>query len=375
MLVPLSALALIGALDLLLPDPTTLMALLAVVPATAVLRPAGTRLLAVVTLATLGVAAPLGVLHWAERPVAVTTSLLGTVVTTAMVWVAFRRLERGVDVQDGLRRVAEAAQRAVLRPVPRRVGPVDAVVRYLAADAQASVGGDLYGIVDSPYGIRMIMGDAMGKGLGAVEKAADVLGAFRGLAWNEVTLAGVAERLDAFLAAQEGEEGFVTAVLVEIPAGGGGARVVNCGHPPPLVLSGGAVTCAEPPGAGCAPPLGLHRVVGGPDPVDAVFEVPLVPGDRLLLYTDGVSEARDADGRFFPLIEHVCAAHDSDLEALPAALEAGLRAHVGGRLRDDAAMLLIRLNPDPVASSVTGRACPEASVSTGPPCPRDGRAF
>jgi serine phosphatase RsbU (regulator of sigma subunit) len=357
-LVPLAALALIGTLDLLLPRPSTLMALLVVVPASVVLRPDGTRMLAAIALATLGVAAPLGVYHWPDRPYVVTASLLGTGATTAMIWVACRRHERSERDQAGLRRVAEAAQRAVLRPVPPRVGPVDAEDRYLATDAQASVGGDLYGVVNTSFGVRMIMGDAMGKGLAAVGEAADVLGAFRGLAWHETTLAGVAERLDAFLAAQGRDEEFVTAVLVEVPANGGVARVVNCGHPPPLKLSGGAVTFAEAPGAARIPPLGLRRLVEGVRPAGAVTEVPFRPGDRLLLYTDGASEARDANGRFFPLAERVAAMSALDPGPLLDCLETELRDHVDGRLRDDAALLLIKLNP------VRGRPAP-ARVDQG----------
>jgi serine phosphatase RsbU (regulator of sigma subunit) len=375
---PPRALVAIGALDLLLPGPTTLMALLVAVPALAVLRPGSPHLPGVVALATIGVAAPLGVMHWAERPVAVSTSLAGTVVTSVVAWIACRRHERGVHVREGLRRVAEVAQRAVLRPVPPCVGPVHARVRYLAADAEAKVGGDLYDIVDTPFGVRAIMGDAMGKGLAAVEKAADVLGAFRELAWTERDVADVAARLDAFLAAQGGDEEFVTAVLVEIPPGGAVARVVNRGHPPPLVTSaGGVATFAD--GAGCAagPPLGLWRMVGGAAPSEAVLEIPFGPGDRLLLYTDGASEARDAQGRFYPLPERVVALDDGDPETLLTLLENDLRAHADDRLGDDAALLVIRLDaggpdPPPAGFEVLASAASRSGDPPGTGPPRTG---
>ena len=71
---------------------------------------------------------------------------------------------------------------------------------YLAAAAEARVGGDLYEVARTPFGIRLIVGDARGKGLEAVETAADVLGVFREVAHEVYTLAEVARRIDASLA-------------------------------------------------------------------------------------------------------------------------------------------------------------------------------
>ena len=95
--------------------------------------------------------------------------------------------------------VAEVAQRAVLRPLPQRVGPLELGVVYLAAAAEARVGGDLYEVARTQFGIRLIVGDTRGKGLDAVETAADVLGVFREVAHEVYTLAEVARRLDASL--------------------------------------------------------------------------------------------------------------------------------------------------------------------------------
>jgi serine phosphatase RsbU (regulator of sigma subunit) len=361
---PLGALIAIVALDLLIPGPTTLIPLLVAVPVLALLRPGVRALPAALALATLGVAAPLGVLHWPERPIAVSTSLAGTAVTAIVAWIAGRRFQRGVHVQERLRRVADVAQQAVLRPVPPRVGPVGARVRYLAADAEARVGGDLYEIVQTPFGVRAIIGDAMGKGLAAVGKAADVLGAFRELARTEKDVVDVAVRLDAFLSAQGRDEEFVTVVLLEVPPLGGIVRVVNCGHPPPLVMAkSGVVTFADDARYAATPPLGLWRMVGGFTPSEAVLEIPFGRGDRLLLYTDGASEARDAEGRFYPLPERVVALDDDDPETLLGRLEEDLRRHAGDdRLEDDAALLLVRLaeepDPPPVAASSAGPAEP-----------------
>ncbi|MBO2455849.1 serine/threonine-protein phosphatase [Actinomadura barringtoniae] len=333
----LSALVL---LDGVLPPGQTVMALLAAVPATAMLDPVRPcRALAAGWL-TSAVAIPLGALHWSGQPVVVVTSAIGIVYTTMMMWLACRRQRDSDTAQADLRAVAGTMQRALLRPVPLELGPVSVQVRYLAATAQAQVGGDLYDVLSTPYGVRLIMGDARGKGLVAVEKAADVLGAFRELAHHERSLSGVALRLDAFLAARGGDEDFVTALLVEIPASGGRAELISCGHPPALLLAGGSVSYVE---ALCpAPPLGLMGMGdGGWAPVTITFR----PGERLLLYTDGVSEARDAAGRFFPLTERVSGSYGHDARGLVDALETQLKAHAGGRLDDDAAMLLLDAGP------------------------------
>src|ERR1700761_534735 len=96
--------------------------------------------------------------------------------------------------------VAEAAQRAVLRPLPEQLGPLKLGVGYLAAPRTARVGGDLYEALDTEkYGIRLIIGDVRGKGLGAVEVAADIIGRFREVAYNVGTLNEDAYRLDAGL--------------------------------------------------------------------------------------------------------------------------------------------------------------------------------
>ncbi len=199
--------------------------------------------------------------------------------------------------------VAEAAQRAVLRPLPRQLGPLQLGVVYLAAAADAKVGGDLYDVTVTPHGIRLIMGDVRGKGLGAVEVAADVLGMYREVAHEVHTLAELARRLDAGLARRWGQhEEFVTALLAEIDPAGGRLTIYSCGHPPPILISPGGVTVLEVPAP--APPLGLLTLGDGSG---AGRSLPFRPNDQLLLYTDGVTEARDREHVFYPLDERLAA--------------------------------------------------------------------
>ncbi|WP_280700134.1 PP2C family protein-serine/threonine phosphatase [Kitasatospora sp. GP82] len=236
-----------------------------------------------------------------------------------------------------VRTVAEVAQRALLRLVPRRMGPLVVAVRYVAAEAEARIGGDLYEVMRTPYGVRLLLGDVCGKGLGAVETAADVLGVFREAARAEPDLAEVAKRLDSALARRPVSEEFVTAVLVGVPDAPGPAVVVNCGHPPPLLCHAGEVSEVEPPVD--APPLALLGLVGGDYHARSlVFD----RGDLLLLYTDGVAEARDETDRFYPLVQRLAAMPHEEPDSLLDELLVDVRAYVGSGLTDDAALLAIR---------------------------------
>ncbi len=247
--------------------------------------------------------------------------------------------------------VAEAAQRAVLRQLPETVGPLAIGVVYLAAAAEARVGGDLYEVAATEFGIRVIIGDVRGKGLGAVEVAADIIGRFRELAYGVHTLDEVAYRLDAGLSRRFGpQEEFVTALLVQVDPEVGKLTIVNCGHPPPILISAdNEVTVLEVRAP--APPLGLLTLGSESGAKETyIFQ----PNDQLLLYTDGVTEARDASDTFYPLEERVAVLAPRSRPPVtrmairrggPSLLELvrdDLLRHVGSPPRDDAAMLLIR---------------------------------
>lgn len=149
-----------------------------------------------------------------------------------------------------MRQVAEAAQRVLLRPVPRRAGDLRVALSYTSAAAEARIGGDLYEVVTTPQGVRLLIGDVQGKGLAAVETAAWVLGAFREAAYDEADLGDIGDRLEASLARHLGGEQFVTAIIAEIHDKE--MSLVNFGHPAPLlILSDGEVHAPEPTEQGC----------------------------------------------------------------------------------------------------------------------------
>jgi phosphoserine phosphatase RsbU/P len=228
-------------------------------------------------------------------------------------------------------RVAEVAQRALLGGVPPALGSLRLAVLYASASAEASIGGDFYEALETPHGVRLLVGDVRGKGLDAVRLAGVVLGSFRDAAQDRPDLAQVAAALDRSVTRAIGPEDFVTAVLVQVVTDGS-AIVVNCGHPAPLLVRAGRAIELDPPEP--APPLGL-----GPRPEPLRLRLAL--GDRILLYTDGASEAR-ARGGFFPLQAAAAfALVSADLEAGLESLWAELQRHVAGQLHDDVALLLI----------------------------------
>jgi serine phosphatase RsbU (regulator of sigma subunit) len=213
-------------------------------------------------------------------------------------------------------------------------------VRYVSAAEAAQIGGDLYSVLETPFGTRVIIGDVRGKGLPAVRTAGAVLGAFREAAYDEEDLAAVAARLDRSTVrhAEEGE--FVTALLVEFRAPGE-VRLVHCGHVAALRLGpDGKVRELDPPDPWV--PLGLAGLAeGGPK----VWTAALAEDDLLVLCTDGVVEAR-GKGRnralFYPLTERVArfgAAFTP--ETLVRTVHADLLRWTGGPLRDDAALMAV----------------------------------
>ncbi|RAJ60713.1 serine phosphatase RsbU (regulator of sigma subunit) [Streptomyces sp. KhCrAH-43] len=252
-------------------------------------------------------------------------------------------VRRGNEQLASARIIAETAMRAVLPEPPERIGGLQVAARYEAAQADEFVGGDLYAAADTPYGMRLVLGDVRGKGLEAVGAVAVVIGAFREAAEQEKSLEGVAQRLERALAREaarrnnlDAAEGFVTAVLAEIPPGAQHVRTVNRGHPDPLLLHGdGAVEALTP--SEFALPLGMDLGVR-PDRSDE-WELPA--GGTLLFYTDGLSEARDAEGVFYDPAERLRGRLFPGPEELLSALTDDVRLHTGGESTDDMALLAV----------------------------------
>ncbi|MFE7710213.1 PP2C family protein-serine/threonine phosphatase [Streptomyces sp. NPDC057486] len=252
-------------------------------------------------------------------------------------------VRRSTQQLASARVIAETAMRAVLPKPNDWIGGLQVAARYEAAQADEFVGGDLFAVVDSPHGVRLVVGDVRGKGLDAVEAVAVIIGAFREAAEQEASLEDVAQRLERALA-REGErrggidpvEGFVTAALAEIPHGGAEVRIVNRGHPEPLLLhADGEVEVLVP--SVPALPLGMGLGVW-PDLADVWG---LAAGTTLLVYTDGLSEARDKQGIFYDPAARLRGRLFPGPEELLSALTDDVRVHTGGKSTDDLALVAV----------------------------------
>ncbi len=242
--------------------------------------------------------------------------------------------------EDQLLRIsaaAEAAQLAVLPTLPSHVNHLTLAARYHSAADQAVLGGDVYDYYTDDTGRALfLVADVCGKGLGSVQEGARVIRAFRQFAGMSADLCDLAHRMNTYLIPFLTPEVFITAVLVDV-SDPGNVIVASCGHPSPLMLRGGELEeLLLKPGL----PLGL----GAPD---ATTTHPWGPGDRLLLYTDGLIEARNRAGQFLPLdlIQEAVAAPGVD-QALDSLTQAVQHYVPKGRLADDICLLLLE-NHDP----------------------------
>ncbi|MFF9087624.1 PP2C family protein-serine/threonine phosphatase [Streptomyces sp. NPDC014991] len=338
---PVLLLATVTVATLLTPHARDLGFLLGAIPPLAVLSygPVMTGLLGVGVIVVLNVPAT----HL-DRPGR--TDLLTIVFVAALsVFVSFVRSRRDAQL-DTERAIGEAVQRAVLPPLPERVGRVGCTAFYRAAQNGTLVGGDFFDVREGPCGVRAVMGDVQGHGLSAVATVVSLLGAFREAALDQPDLESVAARMDRRLAVDSADvrhaELFATALLLEFAGGTAAVRLVACGHPAPVLLcEGQARDVAVAPG----PPLGIGLVGVGP-PKEAT--VALGPGDRLFLASDGVWEARDAAGTFYPLPERLAALAGTPSAGLPGAVWADL-ARRRYEVRDDATMLVLAPEPPSVS--------------------------
>ncbi|MER6997697.1 PP2C family protein-serine/threonine phosphatase [Streptomyces sp. NPDC000410] len=264
-------------------------------------------------------------------------------VTLAAAYASHVRLQRE-EALFHIRLVADAAQKVLLRPLPPRIEDVEIESLYLAAQEQARIGGDFYEAANTQYGVRLLIGDVRGKGLAAVGAASAVISCFREAAYDEPDLRGITRRLEtsvtrwsAAFPAQDVPERFATALIAEIPHDSGHVRLLNCGHPPPLLVHRGEIHVLEPTAP--SPPLNLATLIGDHYCVDTVA---FFPGDQLLLYTDGVTETRDRTGEFFPLPDWMRRQGPTPPRDLLDRLHRDLLTYSGGRLDDDLAALAVQ---------------------------------
>ncbi|MFE1378056.1 PP2C family protein-serine/threonine phosphatase [Streptomyces sp. NPDC058740] len=347
LVIPLGLIVTVCLVDVLSPPHVHLGPLLVAAPAITVAL-AGPRTTA--AMGALAVAAQ--VLIGALRGVSGTANIQAQiaaliVVSAACVTLCVLRGRRERQLHD-VQSAAEAAQRVLLQPLPARAGPLRIAGLYIPAEKEAELGGDLYAAARTAHhSTRLLIGDVRGSGLGAISNTALLLGAFRAAAHRQATLPRLAVHLDAAFrwdtsqwrsqTEQDTAEDFATAILLDIPDHDPVVHLISCGHPPPLVLRGDRLLPLVAEASHL--PVGLGGAFGIVEYDVQTF--PFEAGDTMLLYTDGVIEARNADGRFYPLAERVPQWTTDDPEELLRRLRADLLAHVHAHPDDDAAVVAI----------------------------------
>jgi serine phosphatase RsbU (regulator of sigma subunit)/PAS domain-containing protein len=236
--------------------------------------------------------------------------------------------------------IAGALQNSLLPPrLPAPEGlEVGAV--FHAGGLGLVVGGDFYdAFALGPGRWAVAVGDVCGTGAEAAALTAQVRHTARAVAVLGFTPSQVLRHVNAALLDQGDEARFCTAVYgsVDVAPGRALAVLAGAGHPLPLVLrAGGAVETVECRGT----------LLGVTDEVDLrEVTVELGPGDALVFYTDGVVEARGADGRYGDdaLVEAVAACAGLGAAETARRIEAAVLAFAGGSSSDDIAVLVVRV--------------------------------
>lgn len=200
------------------------------------------------------------------------------------------------------------------------------------------IGGDTFDYAVNGGIADLLVLDAVGHGLPAALLATAAIGAYRSGRREERSLSEIAALMDRVIAEQFPGSRFATAVLARLDLQTGTLRWVNAGHPEPLIVRDHGLV--YPPRCRSALPLGLQQVPAQECSVD------LRDGDRVLLYTDGIVEARSPDGRFFgeerlaDFVVRADVAGDPPPETLRRLMRDVLE-HQAGELQDDASIVLV----------------------------------
>src|SRR3984957_883867 len=261
------------------------------------------------------------------------------------------------DVYAQTQRSREMALQAELiwAFLPPRTLATSRVLVSVSLESAYEPGGDAfdYSLLDDHLHVSIF--DALGHDLSAGLTASVGIASCRSTRRAGGSLTAIAAGADDAIAGSFGEERFVTALLCDLDLDTGLLTWIPCGHPPPLLIRGRTV---KELARTARPPLGLGDVYDrrGKRADDAEISVPihterLEPRDRVLLYTDGVTEGRAADGppSGLQLLADFIIRHNSALLPAPETMRRLNHAIVDyqqGRLRDDATAVLVEWQPD-----------------------------
>ncbi len=223
--------------------------------------------------------------------------------------------------------------------LPPLTAGVDNFVISGVVEPRHDLNGDAFDYALSDTTAQLIVIDAVGHDPASGLIAATALAAYRSARHAGHGLFEQARVIDQAIADQFGRGQFATAVLAELYMSTGRLRYINAGHPEPMIMRGGRIV--KPLRGGHRLPLGLG------DAELTVAEEVLQPDDWLVLYTDGITEARDGEGAFFgeerltDFLRREAAAGHPPPETARRLINAVL-AHQHGTLQDDATVLLAR---------------------------------
>ncbi|MFC0865683.1 PP2C family protein-serine/threonine phosphatase [Sphaerimonospora cavernae] len=224
--------------------------------------------------------------------------------------------------------------------MPIRNYSTDKVSVSAALEPAYSIGGDAFDYSLDGETLHLGIFDAMGHDLSAGLTATIALGAYRNQRRRRgIQLLAISDAIDAAIADQFARSRFATGILAQLNIRTGWLTWVNRGHPPPLLLRQGRVTSVleTPPDT----PMGLSL-----GPAAVLSRRQLEPGDRLLLYTDGIVEAQTPEGELFGLrrFSDFVIKREADGTSAPETLRRLIHSilrHQRGRLQDDATVMLV----------------------------------
>ena len=235
--------------------------------------------------------------HYATHKLSnVSHAILHAIATDATSLVENARLVEMEQAAARYRReleIANSIQQGLIPPAPPTVEFARIEARTVPC---TEVGGDFYDFVSTPAGLVTVLADISGKGISAALLASSIQGMLYSQLSAGLGLVEAAQCVNSFLCSRMGGRKYATLVLARL-APTGTLEIVNCGHLPPLIIEQGASKFVDEGSV----PVGLFG--------DASFQatqLTLPPGARVVLYTDGLSEAENPSGEDFGQ-EKLCA--------------------------------------------------------------------
>lgn len=230
---------------------------------------------------------------------------------------------------------ARMIQRGLLPTVVPRVGGIDLAVAW---QPMQDVGGDCFDTLTFARSVGVSIADIAGKGLPAALLMSNLQAAVRAFAQEGAAPASVCASVNRLLCRNMASGRFATFCYARIDSDSRQVVYSNAGHNPPLLVRGDGTTAT----------LGQGGMVLGifPDNVYEQATLAVAPGDRLVFYTDGITEGRNPEGEEYGeerLVAAAVASRAQPVEAMKDALMGDVRGFTDGKFDDDATLIVVGL--------------------------------